>query len=137
MERVLMRGGLWLAVALVLLAASAASVDWAFSVHMAIGCLAALIAAFASGKGFDFVGQRFPALSPQAQSTSDDDLIRWGVIATVFWGLAGFLAGLQGEIKGSRQRSGRRKSAEFKFRRAVRPVHVVKLQCIGNRVRRR
>ncbi|MBP6380454.1 MAG: cytochrome-c oxidase, cbb3-type subunit I [Sphingorhabdus sp.] len=94
MERLMMRGGAWLATALVLLLAAAASADWAFSVHMSIACLAALIAAFASAKGFDFVGQRYPALSSQAATTYDDDLIRLGVIATIFWGLAGFLAGL-------------------------------------------
>ncbi|MEW6575335.1 MAG: cytochrome-c oxidase, cbb3-type subunit I [Pseudomonadota bacterium] len=94
MERLMMRGGAWLVTALVLLLAAAASADWAFSVHMAIACLAALIAAFASVKGFDFISQRYPALSAQAASTYDDDLIRLGVIATVFWGLAGFLAGL-------------------------------------------
>ena len=94
MERLMMRGGAWLATALVLLLAAAASADWAFSVHMSIACLAALIAAFASAKGFDFITQRYPALSSQSASTYDDDLIRLGVIATIFWGLAGFLAGL-------------------------------------------
>jgi cytochrome c oxidase cbb3-type subunit 1 len=94
MERLMMRGGAWLAIALALLLAAAASADWAFSVHMSIACLAALIAAFASAKGFDFITQRYPALSSQAASTYDDDLIRLGVIATIFWGLAGFLAGL-------------------------------------------
>jgi cytochrome c oxidase cbb3-type subunit I len=94
MESLMMRGGAWLGVALILLVAAAASPDWAFSVHMVVAGLAALIAAFASGSGFDFVAQRYPALSPQQQSTYDDDLIRWGVIATIFWGLAGFLAGL-------------------------------------------
>ena len=94
MERLMMRGGAWLATALALLLAAAASADWAFSVHMGIACLAALIAAFASAKGFDFITQRYPALSSQAATTYDDDLVRLGVIATVFWGLAGFLAGL-------------------------------------------
>jgi cytochrome c oxidase cbb3-type subunit 1 len=28
------------------------------------------------------------------QGKYDDEPIRWGVIATVFWGMAGFLAGL-------------------------------------------
>jgi cytochrome c oxidase cbb3-type subunit 1 len=94
MDRLLMRSGGWLAVALALLLASATSADWAFSLHMQIACAAALMAALASGSRFDFLSQRFPALSPQQQSKYDDDVIRWGVIATVFWGLAGFLAGL-------------------------------------------
>lgn len=94
MDNLAIRGGIWFFVAFILLLASAAGVDWAFSVHMAIGCLAALMAGFASCSGFDFVTQRFPSLSPQAASTYDDDLIRWGLIATVFWGLAGFAVGL-------------------------------------------
>ncbi|MBK8373815.1 cytochrome-c oxidase, cbb3-type subunit I [Sphingorhabdus sp.] len=94
MEKLVMRGGVWLFVALLLLLAAAASSDWAFSVHMSIACLAALIAAFASGKGFDFLSQRYPVLSADNASKYDDDLIRFGLIATIFWGLAGFLAGL-------------------------------------------
>jgi cytochrome c oxidase cbb3-type subunit 1 len=94
METLVMRTGGWLAVALLLLLASAMSIDWAFSVHMAIACAAALITAFTSTRRFDFLTQRFPALSSKQASTYDDDPIRWGVIATIFWGLAGFLAGL-------------------------------------------
>jgi cytochrome c oxidase cbb3-type subunit 1 len=90
----LARGGAWLAAAFLALLAMAATNDWAFSVHMAIVAIAAMLALLASTSGFDFVAQRFPALSPQKASTYDDDLIRWGVIATIFWGLAGFLAGL-------------------------------------------
>jgi cytochrome c oxidase cbb3-type subunit 1 len=94
MEQILARGGAWLAAAFLALLAMAATNDWAFSVHMAIVAIAAMLALLASTSGFDFVAQRFPALSPQKASTYDDDLIRWGVIATIFWGLAGFLAGL-------------------------------------------
>jgi cytochrome c oxidase cbb3-type subunit 1 len=94
MEQILARGGAWLAAAFLALLAMAATNDWAFSVHMAIVAIAAMLALLASTSGFDFVAQSFPALSPQKASTYDDDLIRWGVIATIFWGLAGFLAGL-------------------------------------------
>ncbi len=94
MEQILARGGAWFAAAFLALLAMAATNDWAFSVHMAIVAIAAMLALLASTSGFDFVAQRFPALSPQKASTYDDDLIRWGVIATIFWGLAGFLAGL-------------------------------------------
>ena len=94
MEQILARGGAWLAAAFLALLAMAATNDWAFSVHMAIVAIAAMLALLGSTSGFDFVTQRFPALSPQKASTYDDDLIRWGVIATIFWGLAGFLAGL-------------------------------------------
>jgi hypothetical protein len=71
MEKLVMRGGVWLFVALLLLLAAAASSDWAFSVHMSIACLAALIAAFASGKGFDFLSQRYPVLSADNASKYD------------------------------------------------------------------
>ena len=94
MEQILAHGGAWLAAAFLALLAMAATNDWAFSVHMAIVAIAAMLALLGSTSGFDFVAQRFPALSPQKASTYDDDLIRWGVIATIFWGLAGFLAGL-------------------------------------------
>ena len=94
MDELVFRTGGWLFVAFFLFAMSAFAVDQAFSVHMAIAGGAALLAAWASGRSFDYLRQRFPALSPEQASTYDDNLIRWGVIATVFWGVTGFLAGL-------------------------------------------
>ncbi len=94
MDGLLVRTGAWLLAALLALAAVATAADHAFAIHMSIVCAAALLAAMASGRGFDWAAQRFPALSPQAASRYDDDLVRWGVIASIFWGLAGFVAGL-------------------------------------------
>jgi cytochrome c oxidase cbb3-type subunit I len=94
MDELMMRGGAWLFVAFLTFFGAMAAVDHAFAVHMLIASAAALIAAFTSGRNFDWVAQRFPALIPEQASRYDDDLIRWGVIATVFWGLAGFAAGL-------------------------------------------
>jgi cytochrome c oxidase cbb3-type subunit I len=95
MDILLTRVGAWFAVAFLALIAAAVSVDWAFSVHMIIACIAALLAMLASMRGFDFLNDRFPALGgPALESRYDDDPIRWGVIATIFWGLAGFLVGL-------------------------------------------
>ncbi len=94
MEELVLRGGVWYLVAFIAFLAAASGVDTAFSVHMSICTVAALIAAFASNRGFDFKAGRFPAPSAAALSRYDDDPVRWGVIATLFWGMAGFLAGL-------------------------------------------
>jgi cytochrome c oxidase cbb3-type subunit 1 len=73
----------------------AAAVDWGFSVHMGIFALAALIGLVVSLRGTDFQAAARGLLKvPQDESRYDDDLIRYGMIATVFWGMAGFLAGL-------------------------------------------
>jgi cytochrome c oxidase cbb3-type subunit I len=84
----------WLALALLALAAVVATADHAFAIQMSIACAAALIAMFVTMKNGDYCA--FDGLARlKAKSTGyDDDPIRWGVIATVFWGIAGFLAGL-------------------------------------------
>jgi cytochrome c oxidase cbb3-type subunit 1 len=95
MVSLLSRVGVWFFIALLAFMAMALGADQAYSVHMAIICVAALIAMAASMNTFDFVTRRFPALGgPALQSQYDDDPIRWGVIATMFWGIAGFLVGL-------------------------------------------
>ena len=74
---------------LLALMAAAKAVDSGFAVHMAIFALAALLAAVATLRTADHGGTR-------AVDTSqyDDTPIRWGVIATTFWGVVGLLAGL-------------------------------------------
>jgi cytochrome c oxidase cbb3-type subunit I len=95
MDELLMRSGAWFAVALFAFFGLALSVDPGFSVHMAIVCIAALLAGIGAARGFDFVTQRFPSLGERADlSLYDDDPIRWGVVATLFWGVAGLLVGL-------------------------------------------
>ena len=95
MDILLTRVGAWLFVAFLAFIAMAAGADQAYSFHMGIVCIAALLAMLASMNGFDFLTQRFPALGGSAvQSRYDDDPIRWGVIATLFWGIAGFTVGL-------------------------------------------
>ncbi|WP_373476818.1 cytochrome-c oxidase, cbb3-type subunit I, partial [Sphingorhabdus sp.] len=95
MDILLTRVGAWLFVAFLAFVAMAAGADQAYSFHMGIVCVAALLAMLASMNGFDFLTQRFPALGGSAvQSRYDDDPIRWGVIATLFWGIAGFTVGL-------------------------------------------
>ncbi|MFM6933769.1 MAG: cytochrome-c oxidase, cbb3-type subunit I [Novosphingobium sp.] len=91
MERVLSRAGLWLVVLFLAIVATAGSADWGFAVHMGIVALAALIALVFALRGGDYTGA---APAPEDRSKYYDEVIRWGVIATVFWGMAGFAAGL-------------------------------------------
>ena len=95
MDILLTRVVAWFFVALLAFVAMILGIDQAYSVHMGIACIAALIAMAAAMNRFDFVTERFPVLSgPSVASHYDDDPIRWGAIATLFWGIAGFLVGL-------------------------------------------
>ncbi|ATY33556.1 cytochrome-c oxidase, cbb3-type subunit I [Sphingomonas psychrotolerans] len=79
----------WAFLAMLAVLAAATSVDTAFSIHMAICAGAGLIAAFYAMRGV-----ATPAVQALKSGEYDDEVIRWGTIATVFWGIAGFLAGL-------------------------------------------
>jgi len=95
MDTLVMKAGGWLFAGIfaVLLAASAA--DSGFAVQMGIVALAALLAAVGAVRGADYgLMARGGSIRPANQSLYDDDPIRWGVIATLFWGVVGFLAGL-------------------------------------------
>ncbi|WP_219895429.1 cytochrome-c oxidase, cbb3-type subunit I [Aquisediminimonas profunda] len=95
MDTMVMRAGAWFVVALLAFAAFAQSVDPGFSVHMGIVCAVALIASAMTLRGTDFAGlANGVAARPADLSRYDDDPIRWGIIATIFWGVAGFLVGL-------------------------------------------
>ena len=95
MESVLTRAGLWFAGLVLALLAVAGAVDTPFAIQMGIVACAALL-----GLWFTLRQQDYAALAhgimraPDDQGQYDDEVIRWGVIATVFWGMAGFLAGL-------------------------------------------
>jgi cytochrome c oxidase cbb3-type subunit 1 len=81
-------GALFLAMTVALLGMSRAQ-DTPFAIHMAIMALAALIAALAvmaSANTHKQLGAD--------ESRYDDAPVRWGVIATTFWGIVGLLAGL-------------------------------------------
>lgn len=90
MELALSRTGLWLVALLIAVAACAAAVDTGFAIHMGIVALACIIGLVVTLRGVDLS----KAILAPDQGRYDDDVIRWGVIATVFWGMAGFLAGL-------------------------------------------
>ena len=95
METVLIRAGLWAAAVLAALVACALAVDGGFAIHMAIVALAAMIGLWVSISRRDYAAlARGIIHAPADPGKYDDDPVRWGVIATVFWGLAGFLAGL-------------------------------------------
>ncbi|MET0371962.1 MAG: cytochrome-c oxidase, cbb3-type subunit I [Sphingobium sp.] len=95
MDQLVMKVGGWFALAVLALLAAAAAADWGFGVHMTIVGGAALLVAVVTMRGADY-GRLTRGLlkMPVDQGRYDDDPIRWGVIATVFWGLAGLLAGL-------------------------------------------
>ena len=95
MDELLFKVGAWFFVALLALFASALAHDQGFAVHMAIVCATALLVAAVTMKKADFqVLSGFKPASMPDQSRYDDDLIRLGVIATLFWGIVGFLVGV-------------------------------------------
>ncbi|MEN7537735.1 cytochrome-c oxidase, cbb3-type subunit I [Aurantiacibacter flavus] len=69
--------------------------DAGFAAHAVIVGIAGLAIAISGATSFDPVGAARKALRmPELSSHYDDDPVRWGVIATMFWGMAGFAAGL-------------------------------------------
>ena len=90
-----MRSGGWLLVALAALMMIAVSADFGFSVHMGIVAAAALaVMVFTLRKADDAMLTGQVAKRSPHETRYDDDPVRWGVIATLFWGIAGFAAGL-------------------------------------------
>ncbi|MBV1691951.1 cytochrome-c oxidase, cbb3-type subunit I [Novosphingobium sp. G106] len=95
METVLTRAGWWSAALLIAIMATANAADSGFAVHMVIIAIAAGIGLWVSISRVDYAAlARGVIHAPVDLGKYDDDPIRWGVIATVFWGMAGFLAGL-------------------------------------------
>ncbi|MBZ0218799.1 MAG: cytochrome-c oxidase, cbb3-type subunit I [Fimbriimonadaceae bacterium] len=68
--------------------AAAKTQDGLFAIHMGIFALAALIAIFVKLRTLDFSGH------PREQSQYLDGVVKAGAIATVFWGIVGFLVGV-------------------------------------------
>ncbi|AMG74810.1 MULTISPECIES: cytochrome-c oxidase, cbb3-type subunit I [Sphingopyxis] len=95
MDKVVARGGIWIAVMLVALVAAATAKDAGFSIHMTIVAFTALvIMAIGVSKADYSTIARGVLRMPSGETTYDDDPVRWGVLATVFWGIVGFLVGL-------------------------------------------
>ncbi|OWQ94284.1 cytochrome-c oxidase, cbb3-type subunit I [Sphingopyxis witflariensis] len=95
MDGLVFKAGGWLALALLALVAAALAVDAPFAVHMVIVAVACLTALWFAVSRADYgVAARGVLQSPADERVYDDDPIRWGVIATLFWGVAGMAAGL-------------------------------------------
>jgi cytochrome c oxidase cbb3-type subunit I len=95
MDKVLTRAGMWAGLVLIALAGVVFAADTGFAIHMTIAALAALIGLWWSVTKADYKAIADGVVTKAADHTRYyDDVVRWGVIATVFWGMAGFLAGL-------------------------------------------
>ncbi len=95
MRALVTQSGLWLAIIAVALLAMIGAADLGFAVHLAIIALAAAIALWSTITRANYGQMVLGGGRTQADiSRYDDGVIRLGVIATVFWGVVGFAAGL-------------------------------------------
>ena len=95
MDGLVTKAGGWMGLALLALVMAALAVDAPFAVHMAIVAVACLITLWVTVTQADYSGLARGMLKmPADQGVYDDDPVRWGVIATLFWGVAGMAAGL-------------------------------------------
>ena len=95
MESVLGRIGLWFGVLLLAVVAIVTAQDAGFAAHATIVAIVAFILIWATAgsyKPFERAQSLFRM--PDNNGRYDDDVIRWGVLATLFWGMAGFLVGV-------------------------------------------
>jgi cytochrome c oxidase cbb3-type subunit 1 len=95
MDSLVMKSVGWLIVAFAAILLIAVSADFGFSVHLAIVAAAAFAGLVATLAKADYsaLARGVPAKAADP-GRYDDEVIRWGVIATLFWGFAGFAAGL-------------------------------------------
>nr|WP_247714766.1 cytochrome-c oxidase, cbb3-type subunit I [Qipengyuania psychrotolerans] len=86
---------LWFVLLLVSLGVVATAADSGFAAHAGIVAVVCFVLMWMSAARFD-PGTRLNSFfkMPDSPSKYDDDPVRWGVIATMFWGLAGLAAGL-------------------------------------------
>ena len=95
MESVVGRFGMWAIISLAAIAAIAGAQDSGFAVHMGIVAVVAGLMMIFTLRSFDPLAKAQTLFKmPTGPDQYDDDVIRWGVIATMFWGLAGLLAGV-------------------------------------------
>jgi cytochrome c oxidase cbb3-type subunit 1 len=85
---------IWVVIAFAAILASGFAADTAMSVHMAIVALIAFVGLITSLRTADYEAWVGGFIRPVPSSTYDDDLIRWGVILTVFWAIIGFSMGV-------------------------------------------
>ncbi len=95
MEAVLGRVGLWFLILLLSIAAVIGAHDSGFAVHATIIAILSFAMIWLVASSYDPLAKVQSLFHmPDAASRYDDDPVRWGVIATMFWGTAGFAAGL-------------------------------------------
>ncbi len=95
MNTLVWKAGGWLVLAALAFMAMALAADGGFAVHMGIIMAACLIGLWVTVSKADYGAiARGIINTPVDQGVYDDDPIRWSVIATLFWGMAGFAAGL-------------------------------------------
>ncbi|MGN7930236.1 cytochrome-c oxidase, cbb3-type subunit I [Sphingopyxis sp. 22461] len=95
MDTLVAKAGGWLGLALLALVMAAVAVDAPFAVHMIIVALAALLMLWTTVSRADYEAIARGILKmPADPGVYDDDPVRWGVVATLFWGIAGMAAGL-------------------------------------------
>ena len=94
MNGVLNRAGIFIVAAMVALLAAMNAADWGFAVHMVIVAAAATLAMAWTLTRTDYADIAKGILPVSDASLYDDDPVRWGVLATVIWGVAGLAAGL-------------------------------------------
>src|SRR3546814_2784666 len=90
MDDLVFKAGGWLGLALLALIFAALAVDTPFAVHMIIVAITCLIVLWTRISRADYAGMARGLLKiPPDEGVYDDDPVRWGVIATIFWGVAG------------------------------------------------
>ncbi len=94
MDTLLLKAGGWLAIVFFAFIAMVLAADAGFAVHMAIIALAAGITLWVTINKADYAAIGRGILKAPDPGVYDDDPIRWGVIATIFWGIAGMAVGL-------------------------------------------
>jgi len=95
MDDLVFKAGGWLGLALLALVFAALAVDTPFAVHMVIVAATCLIMLWSRVSRADYGAMARGLLKmPPDQGVYDDDPVRWGVIATIFWGVAGLAVGL-------------------------------------------
>ena len=95
MQSLTLKAGVWLGLVLLFVIAAAFAVDTAYSVHMSIVAIAAFIGLVVTLRGADYDSMAKSIFYfPDNDGRYDDEPIRWGIIATLFWGIAGLAVGL-------------------------------------------
>lgn len=95
MEAVLGRVGIWFFLLLMAVAGTAMARDTGYAASMTVIAVVAFVFLCATAARFDPLAKAQSLFRmPTDPSRYDDDPVRWGVIATVFWGVVGFSVGL-------------------------------------------